>query len=160
MASEEPLQLCFLPNISMPSEELLPETVSELSAEVRVLRDAVDELREVLQWMSRNPTSGVPTVLLRSMAEGATSDQLKNDVPAIVGQRIAAEYAGEIARLQTLLSEVIDCPELNPDGELQPITRQILVEIDSALNEPIETEECDTKEASLQSHARPKGRLF
>ncbi len=147
--------------------EALPDAVGELSAEVRVLRDAIDELREVLQWQSQNPHPPARSAsVLKSMATSPTaadwSENLKlsSGIPAIVEQRIAARYADEITKLLGLLDELSDCPELDPANDIAPITRQVLSRVNGALNEPIELPEQISESTHAEPPTRSPGKLF
>lgn len=150
--------------------EALPDTVSELSAEVRVLRDAIDELREVFQWQSRNselPIQSAPILQSMAISPGAAdwSEKLTlgRGVPAIVEQRIGAQFRDEITRLHELLAELSDCPELDPDSNLTPVTQRVLAEVDATLNSPIELPDAmPTPEPEMSKPNLPKsdGQLF
>ncbi|MFK7822331.1 MAG: hypothetical protein AB8G99_26795, partial [Planctomycetaceae bacterium] len=136
----------------------------------RVLQDAIDELREVFQWQSRNPQvpiQSAPVVqsmaLSPGVADWAEKLTLSSGVPAIVEQRIAAQFQNEINRLHELLAELSDCPELDPGSNLAPVTQRVLAEVDAVLNNPIELPEPalpPEQETSKSNQPKPDGQLF
>ena len=150
--------------------DVLPDSITELSAEVRVLRDAIDELREVLQWQTRNPQGPIQAVpIVQSMAlnpgtaDWAENLTLRTGTPAIVEQRLAARFRDEIRRLHELLAELSDCPELDPANDLAPVTEQVLAQVNAALNVPIELpESTTTREPEPPQEKKPRrgGQLF
>lgn len=73
--------------------EHLAETVEDLNQEVRILREAIDELRETIQWISQNKsadqTYGILKAMGRDVVDASWNERLKIDSgpSAIVGQR-------------------------------------------------------------------------
>jgi len=99
--------------MKIDNAEHLAETVEDLNQEVRVLREAIDELRETLQWISHNngaeQTYGILKAMGRDVTNPSWSDRLQIDSgpSAIVGQRESLKP-----------SEVDESrPELRPDDD-------------------------------------------
>ena len=148
----------------------LPDSIDDLHTEVRVLREAVDELREVLEWQSHNrlPTQSVP--VLKGMAANPSADdwsarlKLETGIPAIVEQRLGVMYRTEIQRLHELLDSLIDCPELNESNTLTPITRTLVAEAHALLLHNTEDAQSSKELPPPNTNATTKkttaGRLF
>ena len=62
------------PESPAPSHEELIEAVHRLSDEVRVLRDVVDEIRELLSYDQRNSSTVSGHSILKQMAVDPTSE--------------------------------------------------------------------------------------
>lgn len=79
--------------MKIDNAEHLAATVEDLNQEVRVLRGAIDELRETIQWISQNKSADQAYGILKAMGRDVTdpdwNDRLQIDSgpSAIVEQR-------------------------------------------------------------------------
>jgi hypothetical protein len=85
-------------------EDQLLATIRELSQEVRVLREAVDELREELQWSNRNPLPHNPPssrfVLTSMPLDPAAEDW---EINRLTANDLPEEHSQNAPRSQTSL---------------------------------------------------------
>ncbi len=83
----------------MPLDEeiWLADSVADLNQEVRVLREAIDELRETLQWISQNKGAEQTYSLLKSFPQDMTAEDWDQRVEITTGQSaIVAQRANEL----------------------------------------------------------------
>ena len=85
------------------SHEELTDAISQLSDEVRVLRDVLDEVRELLSYDQRNRSSGCGHSVLKQMALDPASD---NWGDMLVIAREAAETSSPPPPDETSSSEL------------------------------------------------------
>lgn len=91
----------------------LAEAVEDLNQEVRVLREAIDELRETLQWVTENQGAEQTYSILKAMGRDVSDPnwashlQIKSGPSAIESQR---------SQVNTLPEEVVSKPEA-PTGD-------------------------------------------
>ena len=130
--------------------EHLADSVEDLNQEVRVLRDAIDELRETLQWISQNNGVEQTYSILKAMGRNVNDPdwsnhlQIETGVSAIVAQRTAQSKSENTIR--PLIEKLLSSPELceNPT----PHTRDTLAELTERLNlEPPPTKQPQTSDA-------------
>lgn len=144
----------------------LSESVDELTQQVLVLRNAIDDLREELAWGFRNNrVPGLSAPVLKAMAHNpAASDwsnhlQLERGVPAIVEQRAAVAESTLTSQLRRLLLSLCECPELSA-AKLDDRTSVVLAEARQVL----ELSEQPSKPSELTESTPPRnnkrGRLF
>ena len=79
--------------MTLENAEHLAEAVEDLNQEVRVLREAIDELRETLQWVTQNKdaeqTYSILKAMGRDVSDPSWSDhlQIESGPSAIESQR-------------------------------------------------------------------------
>lgn len=81
------------PESPAPSHEELTEAVDRLSDEVRVLRDVVDEIRELLSYDQRNRSTVPGHSILKQMAVDPTSEAWGEQL--VITRPSASEPASE-----------------------------------------------------------------
>ena len=113
------------------NESRLAESVEDLNQEVRVLREAVDELRETLQWISQNKGAQQTYSVLKAVARDVNAPdwhdhlQVKTGVSAIVDQRTRQPRTLDVIR--ALVAELLTSVELSEAPS--PRTRDVLADL-------------------------------
>ncbi len=135
------------------SEPTLSGTVQELTEQVLVLRNAIDDLREELAWGFRNTQfSGVSPPVLKRMAPNPTasdwSDHLhfERGTPAIIEQRAAIAENALTHQLRGLLAGLCQTPELTATS-LDECTSELLARVGHVL-EMTEDADAEDEEAA------------
>lgn len=139
----------------------LADSVDDLNQEVRVLREAIDELRETLQWISQNQGVEQTYSLLRAMGRDVSDPcwshhlQIETGPSAINAQRGSKGELPESVR--SLVRELMQTPELA--GAVSAETQACLSMLARALKLPASAAAVDEKpsQATDQNPSPPSG---
>lgn len=156
----------------------LAESVDRLSAEVRVLRDVLAEIREDFSWVTRNglPIQPVEHVHFRRMARDVNADDWSE---RLVIERTLLHPPGQLAgiaipELRRLTEHLQSAVEALMEGQVEPILKAV-DEVQAALMDAMQqsqtnvsTQETATTESmsplfppeNPQGPGVPAGRLF
>ena len=150
----------------------LEELVQRLAAEVNFVDSALADVRDDLQWVTRNgipehiPALGHP-VLWRMAADPTAADwaerlEITSGPQAIVEQRAAVTESALTMQLRRLLVSLVQSPELTT-GVMDEHTAEVVSEARQVLDLPDESGESRVQEVDTGVPDRKparKGQLF
>jgi len=99
----------------MPRENAdhLAEAVEDLNQEVRVLREAIDELRETLQWVCQNKGAEQTYSTLKTMSRDVSAPSWAEHLPIESGP---SAIEGQRSQVKTPQDEIATTPPA-PTGD-------------------------------------------
>jgi len=109
-------------------EEILSEAVERLTDELRVTRDVLDEVREILSYDQRNPTNGVQHSILKRLPLDPTDDNWGDNLDIVRGESKSQADAAEsdlLPQARELIRDLLGTCELNLD-ELEDNTCDVI----------------------------------
>ena len=137
---------------AQPAESTDPlfESVDRLSAEVRVLRDVLAEIREDFSWVTRNglPIQPVEHVHVRRMARDVNADDWSE---RLVIERTLLHPPGQLAGIATpelrrLTEDLQSAVDALMQGQVEPILKAV-DEVQAALMDAMQHSETNASAA-------------